>query len=622
MSAQQHPLCPALPLTSSIPIALVPQQVSMQAATTPGALALAAACGAVTYEQLELRSNRLAWHLRSLGVRPNVLVGLCLERSIEMIVAALGILKAGGAYVPFDPAYPNERMAFMLQDIQAPVLVTRRGLAERFVASKCRVVTLDGNHEEIAAQPGTLLPCNIGPEDLAYVIYTSGSTGRPKGVQIMHKNLLNLVQWHHKAFAVTAADRATQLASPAFDAAVWEVWPYLTAGASLHFPSDVTHLEPESLRDWYVAQRITISFVSTPLAEQLLRLEWPANATLRFLLTGADTLHQYPKPGLPFVLVNNYGPTECAVVATSGAVLPTHGTDALPAIGRPIANTEIFILDEKLQPVLAGESGELYIGGAGVSRGYLNQPTLNAEKFIPHPFSSVLGARLYKTGDLARFLPDGQIAFLGRMDQQIKIRGYRIEPDEIVTVLDRHPNVKASAVVARSDDSEKKLVAYIVPANDAPLTVGSLREHLREELPDYMIPSVFVQLEALPLTTSGKIDRISLPAPGNENTLKEDVFVAPRTPIEERVAAIIGGLLKLERVSANDNFFLLGGHSFLGTQVIARVRQAFDVELTLRTLFDSPTIAGIADAVERCRAAKLSDIRVAEQGYSETRAGQ
>jgi acyl-CoA synthetase (AMP-forming)/AMP-acid ligase II/acyl carrier protein len=355
-----------------------------------------------------------------------------------------------------------------------------------------------------------------------------------------------------------------------------------------------------------VAQGITISFVPTALCERLIALPWPAETALRVLLTGADTLHHYPPHNLPFILVNNYGPTECTVVATSGHVLSGKRLDRLPTIGRPISNTQIYILNEQLEQVPIGTMGELYIGGVGLARGYLNRPGLTAQSFLPNPFISVPGARLYRTGDLARFLSDGQIEFLGRIDEQVKIRGYRIEPQEIVTVLDAHPRVRASLVVAREDTpGDKRLVAYVVAVPQSYLTDTDLRDFLRTQLPQHMLPAVFVALGSLPLTPSGKADRAALPAPNDANILRDEVFVPPRTPVEERLAAIVAPLLHLERIGVNDNFFLLGGHSLLGTQLVSRVRETFGVELTLLSLFDNPTIEGMSGLIERLLIARV-----------------
>ena len=587
----------------------VPQLVAAQAALSPDAPALIAGREAMTYGELNERANQLAHYLIALGVEPNNLVGLCLDRSVTEVVWALAILKAGAAYLPLDPSYPSERLAFMLSDARPLVLITRQDVAKQLPAGPWQVIEIDRDDKEIVRLSTDSPACNITAEHLAYVIYTSGSTGQPKGVEITHASLMNLVSWHQSAFEVTSRDRASLLAGVGFDAAVWETWPYLTAGASLCLPDEATRLSPELLRDWLVAEGISISFLPTALAERVLTLEWPPNTALRILLTGAETLRRFPSTNLPFQLVNNYGPTECTVVATSGFVLPGISTDTLPTIGRPIANTEVYILDENRQQVAVGTSGELHIGGAGVARGYLNRPKLTAERFIQNPFSPCSNdpaSRLYKTGDLACYLENGEVAYLGRIDDQIKILGHRIEPNEIVTVLDRHPAIQASFVMAREDvGSEKLLVAYVVPNPASQPAAADLRNFLRNELPQYMVPAVFVQMETLPLNQNGKLDRDILPAPNAENTIRDEEFIAPRTPIEERLAAMLSSLLGLEQVGVRDNFFMLGGHSLLGTQLISRIRGKFGVELALRTLFDSPTIEQLAIETERLLTARV-----------------
>ncbi len=591
----------------------VARLVAAQAASAPDAAALVVGESVLTYRDLDERANKLARHLRALGVGPDVPVALCLERSVAYVVAALAVLKAGGAYVPLDPAYPPERLAYILDDAGAAALLTEERFSARSPRGPWRTVALDVDAAKIARHPATPPAVDMTADDLAYIIYTSGSTGQPKGARVTHDSLLNLVYWHRDAFAVTPDDRATQLAGPAFDATVWELWPYLTAGASVYLPDEAIRTAPAALRDWLVAREITISFLPTALAEEAIALSWPETTGLRLMLVGADALQRYPSPALPFAVVNNYGLTECAVVSTSGRVPPAApGAQPTlpPSIGRPIANTQAYILDAARRPVPAGEPGELYIGGAGLAQGYHNRPDLTAERFIPHPFSNRPGARLYRTGDLARYLPDGQIQFMGRADDQIKIRGYRVEPAEIVAALGAHPAIRTGVVLAREDTpGDKRLVAYIVPAAhgaDRPAD-SALGDYLRARLPDYMIPASFVWLEALPLTPNGKVDRDALPAPAPDGTAGEEDadFVAPRTGVEERVAALVALLLGLERVGVDDNFFMLGGHSLLGTQLIARVRAAFGVDLTLRGLFDAPTVAELAAEVERLILAKI-----------------
>ncbi|HEV8583524.1 MAG TPA: non-ribosomal peptide synthetase [Methylomirabilota bacterium] len=576
---------------------LVPQTVAAQAAVSPDALAVADSTETLTYRELDRRAARLAAALQGFDVGPDAVVAVCLDRSAAFVVAALGVLQAGAAYLPLDPGVPPDRLAFMLEDAAPRVLVTESRLAARLPFRAWP--RLDIHEATLGAGRVGARPDVVKAGHLAYVIYTSGSTGRPKGVEITHAGLGNLVAWHRRAFGVTADDRAPLYASPAFDAAVWEIWPYLASGASVHLPPDEIRTDPEALRDWLVAERITIGFVPTPVAERLIGLSWPAWTALRTLLTGADTLHRYPPESLPFTLINNYGPTECAVVTTSGPVEAEPFGETLPTIGRPIDNMDVLVLDEALRAVPMGAAGELYIAGAGLARGYRGRPDLTAERFVPHPDEP--GARLYRTGDRARLLADGRVAFLGRVDDQVKIRGYRVEPDEITAALGAVLGVAACAVVAREDEAgERRLVAYVV-ADGVPLGREALTSALSRSLPEYMVPATFVVLPALPLTTNGKVDRAALPAPDAGNTLRDGPVVAPRTEVEVELAAILSTLLGVEEVSVSDNFFLLGGHSLLGTQLIVRVRDVFGVDLPLRTLFDAPTVADLANEIERAR---------------------
>ena len=374
----------------------------------------------------------------------------------------------------------------------------------------------------------------------------------------------------------------------------------------MHLPDESIRTVPERLRDWLVAQGITISFAPTPLCERLIMLPWPSNTALRTLLTGGDTLHRFPPAHLPFTLVNNYGPTECTVVATSGLVGAKEEQAGLPTIGRPIANTRIHILDGDLKPVSQGDPGEIFISGAGLALGYLHHPELTTEKFLANPFDAAPASRLYRTGDLARLLENGEIAFIGRVDDQLKIRGFRIEPDEIAAHINEHPSVQQSVVVARAlGEGEKGLVAYIILAPGDDTSESELKSFLHSRLPNYMVPATFVRLDSLPLMPSGKVDRTALPAPVADNMLRDGDFVAPRTLIEERVAEILAPLLGLEKVSVEGNFFILGGHSLLGTQLIARIRDAFGVNLSLRSIFDAPTVADLAAHVEKNLVAQL-----------------
>ncbi len=580
--------------------------VATQAHAVPHAVAVVAGDQKLTYGEMNARANQLANFLRSLGVGAEVPVALFLERSPELATAALAVWKAGGAYVPLDPSYPAARIAMLLEDSAAAVVLTHSSVANKLSLGHWKIIAIDAVDRETLDHTAAAPSFKTNPEDCAYIIFTSGSTGRPKGVQITHGNLLNLVRWHMRAFNITQADRATLQASPGFDASVWEMWPYLTTGASVHIVDDSIRSAPDLLRDWMVANGITVSFVPTAVAEQLIALQWPTQTSLRVLLTGADCLRRYPPQGLPFSLINNYGPTECTVVATSGEIGPSDETEDTPSIGRPVDNAEVYIVDQELEPVADGVPGELLIGGAGVGRGYLNLPELTAQQFIADPFSSAAGAHLYRSGDLARKLPDGQIAFMGRMDDQIKIRGYRIEPGEISAALNRHPAISSSSVTAHTDDSgESRLAAYIVPIANATLTSAQLRTFLAESLPEYMVPATFVKLKSMPRTASGKVDRAALPKPSADNTLDGASFAPPQSEIERWLAGFLAGLLKVDRVSRDDNFFNLGGHSLMGAQLIAKVYQRFAVELSLRSLFDHPTIAEISTEIERLLFAKV-----------------
>jgi amino acid adenylation domain-containing protein len=573
--------------------------IEAQARATPDAIAVVEEGKQLTYRQLDDRATELASLLSSLGVGKETLVALCMQRSAAFVIGALGILKAGAAYLPLDPADPANRLTMLLEDSQCHFVVTQSSIAESLPA---------GNWEKIVLDKNGALPCrgsevpatnDVKSDDLAYVIFTSGSTGRPKGVEITHANLLNLIRWHIRTFQVTSADKATMQASPGFDAAVWELWPYLAAGATIHIIDDAIRTRPERLRNWIVETGITVSFLPTALAEAMIALPWPPNTSLRFLLTGADVLHRYPPPDLPFALVNNYGPTECTVVATSGVVPSDAKPGELPTIGQAIDGARIYIVDEQMKPVPEGMSGEMLIGGAGVGRGYINLPELTAQRFLPDPFVTAEPSRLYRTGDLARRLPDGQIMFLGRMDDQVKVRGYRIEPGEISAVLNRHPGVETTCVIARAEEpGEPRLVAYVVMKPDSDLHASELRNSLASHLPEYMVPSKFIKIARLPLTTHGKVDRAALPAPTAENVLADPRFEPPQSEVEHWLAALLMNLLGVDRIGRDDNFFRLGGHSLMGAQLIAKIQERFGVELSLRSLFDHPSVHGIASEID------------------------
>lgn len=571
--------------------------------------ALVAGYRRITFNELIHSASILAVRFREQlqGDPESSPIAICSADSVRMIAAALAAWRMGCPYLPVDPDGPRERLRHMLTECGVALVATETSCLQKLPVGSWRQITLDGcmtagsSTSEIS--PADYRPWNIAPDDAAYIIYTSGSTGRPKGVAVSHANLAHLAAWYKDAFSVREDDRGTQFASLTFDAMILETWTLLAAGAAVHVPDPSVRLMPERLRDYVVAEGITHCFAVTAIAERLLALEWPETTKLRFLLTGADTLRMFPPNGLPFQVVNNYGPTECTVLATSGVVPPDDDRSARPTIGRAIPGVQIYLLDSNLEPVFDGEEGEIYIGGAGVSIGYMGGPNLTAERFLPNPFEDGSGpagdgSRLYRTGDLARKLPSGEFEFRGRIDQQIKLRGYRIEPGEIVHALRNHPAVAAAIVKTIRASSGEQLVGYVVLHTNT--SGASLRAHLGAMLPDYMIPDRFVRIIDLPLTANGKVDLTTLPLPDSSNTLDEDRgYEAPETEIQQEVTTILSTLLGGKPVGLADNFFRLGGHSLLAAQVISRVRQTFGVELPIRTVFESPTVAGLSRAIEQ-----------------------
>ncbi|HEX6862470.1 MAG TPA: amino acid adenylation domain-containing protein, partial [Thermoanaerobaculia bacterium] len=513
------------------------------------------------------RVDQLAERLRELGVGPETVVALVLERSPELVTAALAVLEAGGAYLPIDPAHPEERRAWILADSGAGVVVAGRSLV------------LD-----VLGVPAVL----SGTPDLAYVIYTSGSTGTPKGTELRHRGLSSLIAWHRRTYGLGPADRGALLAGPGFDASVWETWAPLTAGASLHIPPADTVLSPPALLAWMAEHGITVTFLPTPLAEAVLAEPLPEGLALRALLTGGDRLRRRPEPGLPFALINHYGPTEATVVATAGVVSPDG--ERAPDIGRPVANTRVYLLDRGLRPVPVGAAGEICLAGEGLARGYRGRPELTAERFVPDPFSVSLdeGRRLYRTGDLARWTASGSIEFIGRVDFQVKIRGYRIELGEIEAALGRHPEVREAVVLAL----DGRLVAYVVGE------AADLQAFLAGSLPEPMVPAAWVFLDRLPLTPNGKVDRRALA--GIAPVRKEEDAEPPRAGLETELAAVWTGLFGVS-VSRQDDFFALGGHSLLAARLAFRVRERLGIDLPLRAVFEDSTLAALAARIRRIR---------------------
>jgi len=565
-----------------------------RAMAAPEALAVTFGEERLTYRQLNERANRLAHHLRDLGVRPGVLVGICVERSLEMIVGFLGILKAGGAYLPLEPSYPRERLAFMLNDAKVPVLVTTKNLLSKIPHHVARVVSLDPQQLE---RYGTENPnSGVTAIDLAYVLYTSGSTGQPKGVAVPHRAVVRLVVKSNYV-QLEPSDRVAQVSNASFDAATFEIWGALLQGGALIGIPQAVLLSPKDFARTIEEKRISTLFLTTALFNQMASDVPTAFRRLRYLLFGGETcdpkwVRTILRSGSPQSLLHVYGPTENTTFTTFHRVDSVPETAATVPIGRPIANTRVYLLDRHLQPVPLGVIGELHIGGDGLAREYLNRPELTSEKFIRDPFDVELSARLYKTGDFARYRPDGSIDFVGRIDGQVKIRGFRIELSEIEAAVAQHPDVGSSVVLAKyRSGSDRSLVAYLVPSRGAQPSPDVLRRFLREKLPDYMVPSVFVIVDSLPLTPNGKVDYAALPEPGQDT---EAPVVEPRTSIERSLVQIWEELLRVARVGISDNFFDLGGHSLLAIQLIARLEKRFGRTLPVSALFQAPTIEQLA----------------------------
>ncbi len=585
------------------------QLFEAQVERTPDAIAVVFESEQLTYGELNRRVNQLAHHLRALGVGPEVLVAICLERSLEAVIGLLGILKAGGAYVPLDPAYPNERLAFMLKDAQVPVLLTCERLVAGLAEPDAKVICLDSGWDAIAHESDENPGGATQPENLAYVIYTSGSTGQPKGVLVSHGSIAGHCRNVQGFYEMDSRDIVLQFASLSFDVSLEEILPTLIVGARLVVMG--TNIWPPAEFHRKIAEfGLTVLNLPTAYWQELAR-EWAdipdlvPNIQPRVFIVGGDTMLPdvlmlwQRTPVKSIRLLNAYGPTETAITATVFEVSPHPGDNTTyqrVPIGRPLPNRAIYILDQHRNPVPIGVRGHLHIGGAGLARGYLNRPDLTASTFIPDPFSAEPGARMYQTGDLARYRPDGNIEFLGRADDQVKIRGFRIELGEIETVLGQHPAVREVAVLAREDASgEKRLVAYVV----GNFTTDELRDFLKDKLPEYMLPTNFVLIDALPLMANGKVDRRALPAPDRSGSKLAKTFVAPRDDLELQLARIWEEVLDVRPVGVSDNFFELGGHSLLAVRLFALIEKRLGKKLPLTTVFQGATVEHLAGVLRQ-----------------------
>jgi amino acid adenylation domain-containing protein len=595
--------------------ACVHDLVEAQVARRPDATALVFGQRRLTYGELNQRANQLAHYLRRRGVGLEEKIGVLLEPSVEFIVALLAILKAGGSYVPLDSGYPKSRLQFMLEDAGVKLLLTAGKQTELTVET----IYLDEGWQQFETESRENLQTESTAEDLAYVMYTSGSTGQPKGVAITHRAINRLVR-NTNYVELDETDRVGRASNVSFDAATFEIWGTLTSGATLVGFAKETVVSPTEFKRALAEERITVMFLTTALFNQVSQSEPDAFASMRYLLYGgeacdAQAVRRVFETAKPPHFVHVYGPTESTTFSS------WYNIEEIPAdartipIGRAVSNSELWVLDHDGHVTPVGVPGELFIGGDGLAREYLKHPELTAEKFVPHAFSDEPGARLYRTGDLVRYLRDGNIEFLGRMDQQVKIRGFRIELGEIEAVLNEHAAVRESLVIVRDDTAgEKRLVAYVVADSDT--IVNELRSWLRERLPAYFVPAFFIVLDKLPLTANGKVDRRALPAPEQNASLIEDL-VAPRTPEEEKIAEIWSDVLDIKPIGIETNFFDLGGHSLLATRVVTRIRETFGINLPLRAMFDSPTIAGVAaqvadvaDIVEKLSLLSEDDTRV------------
>ncbi|CAG4882928.1 putative Phenylalanine racemase (ATP-hydrolyzing) [Georgfuchsia toluolica] len=584
--------------TLPMPNVCVHELFEQQVARTPDAVAVVFGERQLSYRQLNERANQVAHYLRRRGVGPEVLVGVCLERSPEMVVGLLGVLKSGAAYVPLDPTYPPERLDFMARDAGLRLLLTERKSRHLFAESGAEAVCLDTDWQAIALESATNPVTTASPDNLAYVIYTSGSTGRPKGVAVTSRALVNLLESMGQAPGLSESDVLLSVTTLAFDIAALELYLPLIKGAKVMLASRDETRDGQRLMARLSSSGATVMQATPATWRMLIDSGWEGTPGLKVLCGGealkrdlADQLLQ-----LAGEVWNMYGPTETTVWSSIWRVEP--GAGAI-SIGQPIANTQLWVLDDYFEPVPVGVVGELCIGGIGLARGYWKRPDLTAERFVPDRLSGIDGARLYRTGDWARWMPDGRLECLGRIDHQIKIRGFRIEPAEIETAIAKHPAVRASVVVARGDDAEKLLVAYLVADHPPADLSNQLRALIRAALPEYMVPSAFIMLDAFPLTANGKIDRQALPPwSGASRATPANDSVMPRTETERAIAAIWAEMLKLDSVGVDDDFFDLGGQSLMAMKLVSRIRDAFGVNLPLRNLFDHSTVAGLAEVVD------------------------
>ena len=604
-----------------IPQQCIHQLFEAQVEKTPDAIAVVFAEQSLTYQQLNQRANQLARYLQKLGVAPEVPVCICVDRSIEMVVGLLGILKAGGAYVPLDPTYPLERLEYSQQDVRSPVLLTQRQLTAQMSNQSAKVVCLDTDWEEIKQQTPENLATATKPNNLAYVIYTSGSTGQPKGVEIAHSNVVNFLSAMQQSVELNQQDVLLAVTTLAFDIAALEIFLPLTIGARVVVASREVASDGVQLSDLLTNSQATVMQATPATWHILLSVSWQGSKHLKILCGGEALSRQLANQLLPHChgLWNLYGPTETTIWST---VEQVEWDEDIVTIGRPISNTYIYILDNNLQPTPIGVPGELYIGGAGVARGYWQRPELTIQRFIINPFLFQPDQRLYKTGDLVHYRSDGKIEYIGRFDYQVKIRGFRIELAEIEAVLAKHSDVQQAVVIAKQDS----LIAYVVSCSGRTATVSKLRDFLKQKLPYHMVPQAFVFLDSLPLTPNGKVNRKALANVDTPIANFNDAFVPPRTAIEEVLAGIWAKILRVE-LGIHDNFFDLGGHSLLATQVISRIRETFKVELPLRCLFESPSVAElsqrlIAHEAKPGMTAKIAQIVKQLEGMSAEEAKQ